>query len=90
MPPSRENLAPLDLDAAEKALFSKARYGHSHTVIARHRSMPKNTTLYNMTESAAVRPLAPFLTSPFATSLQHYGGDSNLYALGASGSDFAS
>lgn len=88
VPPSRENLAPLDLDAVEKSLFAKPKYGRSHTAIARHPLMPKNVTLRNMPSSASVTPLSPFLKPPFVMSFQHYGGPSNLYMLGASGSDF--
>lgn len=88
-PPTRENMAPFDLDEAEKALFAKTRYGRSHVGIVRHTKMPKNITYQNTPASAALRPLEPFVTVlPFVSNFAHYSGDSNLYSVGAGGHDF--
>jgi len=86
--PSRENLAPLDLNDAEKKLFSKPKYGRSHTGIMRHPRLPGNITLRNMPAAAEQQPLAPFLKTPFVLSFQSYGGASRLFSLGASGSNY--
>jgi len=86
--PTLENLAPFDLDQQEKTLFSKAKYGRSQTGIISHSKLPNATTLRNMPAAAVQDPASPFLTTPFAMSISHYGGTSKLYSVGASGSDY--
>jgi hypothetical protein len=86
--PTRENLRPFDLDDHETTLFSKPKYGRSHTGIASHSKFPNGTELRNMPSSAVQDPLSPFLDTPFVLSFSSYGGDSRLFSLGASGSDF--
>jgi hypothetical protein len=86
--PTRENLEPFDLSSYEKVLFSKPKYGRSHTGIARHSKLPHDITLRNMPSSAVQSPLEPFLHPPFVLSFAHYGGSSRLFSLGASGSNY--
>jgi len=87
--PTRENLAPFGLNEAEKKVFSKAKYGRSHTAIVSHPRLVPGTTLRNTPASALQRPLAPFLTTPYVTSFGSYGNSTRLFSLGASGSDYA-
>ena len=86
--PTRENLAPFDLNQQERSLFSKAKYGRSHTGIISHSKLPNATTLRNMPAAAVQNPASPFLNTPFVLSISHYGGTSKLYSVGASGSDY--
>ncbi|KAK5651937.1 hypothetical protein OQA88_11479 [Cercophora sp. LCS_1] len=88
IPPSRENIAPLDLSTSESAHFNKTKYGRSHTGIVRHSRLPRNVTLRNTPLSAAENPLSPFLKTPFVMSFSHYGGASDLFSLGVSGNDY--
>ncbi|KAK4466316.1 hypothetical protein QBC42DRAFT_302661 [Cladorrhinum samala] len=65
VPPTRENLAPFDLDEAERAHFSKAKYGRSHTALVSHSKLPEAANIRNTPESAVQSPIAPFLQTPF-------------------------
>ena len=89
VPPTRENLAPFDLNAAEKAHFAKPKYGRSHKGIVAHpKAFVNGTSLNNRPASAVAQPLFPFLGTPFVMDFTSYGADSNLFSLGSSGSDF--
>lgn len=86
--PSRESLKPFGLNDAETKVFSKSKYGRSHTAIVSHSQLTPGTTLRNIPTSAIQRPLAPFLQTPFVMSFGSYGNSSKLFSMGASGSNY--
>ncbi|CAP65549.1 uncharacterized protein PODANS_6_10420 [Podospora anserina S mat+] len=88
IPPTRENLAPFDLTPAEKAHFSKPKYGRSHTAIAKHSKLPAGVQLRNLPLSATANPLSPFLQTPFVLSFTSLATDSPLFSLGSSGTNY--
>lgn len=85
VPPTRENLLPLDLNDAETALFDKTMYGRYGTAIVRHPSLTPGQELYNMPTSAVKDPYTPFVNNPHVLSFSSYGNDTDLFSIGTSG-----
>jgi hypothetical protein len=88
IPPTRENLAPFDLNAEETDIFSKPQYGRYHTAIVSHPSLPNATELRNMPTVAIKDPELPYLDTPFVLSFASYGNNTNLFSIGTSGSSY--
>jgi hypothetical protein len=86
--PTRENLAPFDLSAWEKELFSKPKYARSHMSIATHSKLPNGTALVNLNASAAEHPLTAFIDPPYVTRFEHYGSPTKLFRVPIAGQDF--
>jgi monoamine oxidase len=88
VPPTRENLAPFDLNANETLLFSKPQYGRYHTALISHPSLPRGVEFNNIPAAAATDASHPFLDAPFVLSFSSYGNDTSLFSIGTSGSPF--
>ncbi|KAB5518097.1 hypothetical protein GE09DRAFT_1157527 [Coniochaeta sp. 2T2.1] len=88
IPPTRENLIPLDLNAEEREIFSKPMYGRYGTAVVKHPSLPRGVELRNMPSSAVANPYAPFLEIPHILSFSSYGNDTDLFSIGTSGSPY--
>lgn len=88
VPPTRENLAPFDLDAEETLHFSKPEYGRYHTAIVTHPVLTDGVVLHNMPASAVADPEAPFLDPPFILDFNSYGNDTALFSIGTSGPNY--
>ncbi|KAK3986130.1 hypothetical protein QBC44DRAFT_297699 [Cladorrhinum sp. PSN332] len=89
VPPTRENLAPFDLDEAERVHFSKTKYGRSHTGLISHSKLPE-ANIMNTPESAIQSPISPFLQTPFVmgfTYVRALGAD-KVFQIAASGDNY--
>lgn len=88
IPPTRENLIPFDLNAAETTIFSKPQYGRYHTALISHPSLPRGIEFSNMPAAAASDANRPFLDTPYIQSFSSYGNDSSLFSIGSSGNPY--
>ncbi|KAK3500376.1 uncharacterized protein B0T23DRAFT_331411 [Neurospora hispaniola] len=86
IPPTRENLAPFDLDSLESNLFSRAKYGRYGTAIVSSPVLPRGYELHNTPILAAIDPNKPFINEPHVLEFASYGNDSKLFSIGTSGS----
>lgn len=89
IPPTRENLAPFDLDSLESHLFSRAEYGRYGTAIVSSPVLPRGYELHNTPILAAIDPNKPFINEPHVLEFASYGNDSDLFSIGTSGSGLA-
>ncbi|KAK4225964.1 hypothetical protein QBC38DRAFT_367640 [Podospora fimiseda] len=89
VPPTRENLAPFDLDEAERVHFSKTKYGRSHTALISHSKLPE-ANLVNTPESASQSPITPFLQTPFVIGFTYVKafGDAKVFQISAAGDNY--
>lgn len=90
VPPTRENLAPFDLDETERAHFSKAKYGRSHTALVSHSKLPEAANIRNTPESAIQSPVTPFLETPFVMGFTYVNAlaPAKVHQIGASGDNY--
>ncbi|KAH8896046.1 hypothetical protein GQ53DRAFT_743954 [Thozetella sp. PMI_491] len=88
IPPTRENLAPFDLNADETLHFSKPKYGRYHTGVVSHSALTKGVVFQNTPAIAVQDSSAPFLNAPFVLDFNSYGNDTNLFSIGTSGSNY--
>ncbi|KAK4165551.1 hypothetical protein QBC43DRAFT_315451 [Cladorrhinum sp. PSN259] len=89
VPPTRENLAPFDLDETERLHFSKTKYGRSHTGLISHSKLP-DANIMNTPASAVQSPISPFLQTPFVmgfTWVKAY-GSAKVYQVAAGGDNY--
>ncbi|KAK3388354.1 hypothetical protein B0T20DRAFT_365082 [Sordaria brevicollis] len=86
IPPTRENLAPFDLNAYETDLFSRPKYGRYGTAIVTAPVLPRGYELHNTPLLAATDPNKPFINEPHILEFSSYGNDSALFSIGTSGS----
>ncbi|KAK3332835.1 hypothetical protein B0T19DRAFT_112206 [Cercophora scortea] len=91
IPPTRENLAPFDLNAEETDIFAKPTYGRYGTAIVTHPKLTPGQELHNMPTSAIADPYAPFLNTAHVLTFSSYGTDTDLFSIGvsSSGSSYA-
>lgn len=88
VPPTRENLAPFDLNAEEQLHFSKPQYGRYHTAVVTHPALTNGVEYQNTPASAVEDAASPFLEAPFVLSISSYGNDTSLFSLGSSGTNY--
>ncbi|KAH8896532.1 FAD/NAD(P)-binding domain-containing protein [Thozetella sp. PMI_491] len=88
IPPTRENLASFDLNAAEKEHFSKPQYGRYHTAVVKHSKLPEGVQLRNMPQVAVKHAYSSFLDAPFVLSFASYGNNTSAFSIGTSGPDY--
>ncbi|KAH8658331.1 hypothetical protein BX600DRAFT_468988 [Xylariales sp. PMI_506] len=88
VPPTRENLAPFDLNEEETLLFSKPQYGRYHTALVSHSALTDGVVYSNTPTSAEEDPALPFLEAPFIHEFSSYGTDTPIFSIGTSGTNY--
>ena len=79
--PTLDNVAPFDMDEQELDVFSKWIHTREYVGVVQHPSLPFNTSIVNIPDSARGMDLTALPTFPFQPRFDHLPGSADLFSV---------